>query len=119
MGLKSTFANAAKSAFNAAGDAKITVTYTARTIGGYSPPTDTTAVTETDYSIDVIRVNTTRKELETTEEPKMMEIMFQQADLAVTPELEDIVTIDSEDCLITKIDADPADATWTLTLVRP
>lgn len=121
MGLKSTFAKAAKTAFNAIDDVKITVTYKAVIIGGYSPLYDRTTVTETEYAIDVVKLDPRRHQNETREEPFDVVIMFPQEDLAIVPSLEDTIIINNEVYQIAPkgIESDPADATWTISLLRP
>jgi len=121
MGLRQTVANAVQSAFTAIGDVKVSVTYQAMLIGGYSPASDTAAFTLTEYILDAVKIAPTRFELAEGAEPYTLKLLFRQADLPVTPKPEDTVVIGSETFQIADdgIRGDPADATWTIRLMRP
>lgn len=96
MGLASTVASAVATAFEQVGDLKTTVTYVAKTVGGFNVPDDTFVDTELSTVVDVVEVAPTERELEwfPATDITTKKLLIRAADLLnVAPTLRDRVTI--------------------------
>ena len=120
MGLSATISAGVIKAFETVGDVKKTITYHSVSIGVFDPTLDTRADTVTDYSVDVIE--TTIKQAEQDWTPVVRDskkILIPAANLAVTPNENDYVTLDGLTWEIIKINGVPGGSLHILFIRQP
>lgn len=120
MGLKDTIKTAVDSAFSAMDDLRTTITFK-RVVESYSATTGSVTNTATTYTItDAIKVRYKQNETQnSTVLPTDSKLIFKQADLAITPDLTDLITISSVDHQIVQIKEDPSNTIWIMQLRKP
>lgn len=117
MGLRTTIDKAVGTAFKAAGDIPIAVTYNSITIGAYNPATGTTSTTTASHPVEAIRDDYKAYEIDGEAiKPFDKRILIRQSKLPVTPKLTDTVVIDAVTWNVVNFEQDPAGATWILQL---
>ena len=114
MSLARAFREAAKAAFRAAGDVKISATFKKSSGSSYNPTTGVVTESLAATTLDIIRV-------ETSSEDKMGEHLPDVSGLylilgsdisGVTPESGDILTVEGHDKTIIDVVTDPIKAVW-------
>jgi len=116
MGLKEAFKAAVQTAFNAAGNVKISITYTSNPPPVYDPSTGVATPNTTDYSLtNVIREDYEAMEIDGLAiQENDAKLLIPVDDLTPNPKIDDYVTMDSQQWNVVNKYKDPADALWTL-----
>jgi hypothetical protein len=120
MSLRAIAENATRTGFKVAGDIPVTCSVTRTTGQTYDPVTDTyTGGTATDYEFEGIMSTDTRQFREgSTVQAGDMRLMVRQAEVEITPELGETVTVDGTDWQIVNYMQDAAGATYRMQVRR-
>lgn len=120
MGLTSTFRNAAKKAFKAAGDVVRSVTYTEVALGVYDPAAGTRSVTATNYTVDALLVGLTdREQAWFPADANVQKAIVPYYSLSIEPSSQDYFTIDGARWEIVKILTPPTKAIRVFYIQEP
>lgn len=120
MGLRDAILSAVSSAITATGDIAESITYIATSKANYDVYTGKKEVIETQYPLNAIVTIVSDKVLKgsiASGNTGELSVLFAAKGLAFTPKTNDIVLRNSERYAISKIDTDPANASYTL-LIR-
>ena len=115
MGLKETILGAVKAGFGALGNLKESVTYKSFAASStYDPATGTVTRVETSYTLSGLFLEYAKRDIDGEQiKPHDQKFLFQQADLSVTPTLQDRITrATGANWEIVGVSEDPAHATW-------
>lgn len=116
MGLKEAFKAAVQTAFNAAGNVKISIIYTSNPAPSYDPDTGVVTPNTTNYAMtQVIREDYKADEIDGSAiQMNDVKLLIPVDDLTPIPQIDDYVTMDSRQWNVVSKHKDPADALWTL-----
>ena len=121
MGLRDALLSAVSSAITATGDIAEDLTYVIKTNAKYDIYSGKKEATETTYALKaiVIIVGANAKTGEIVSgSTGELSVMFASKGLTFTPKTNDTIIRNSEQYSINKIDTDPANASYTLTIRR-
>jgi hypothetical protein len=120
MGLREAFKSAAQTAVAAFGNVGVSSIYTSVGVAVYDPAAGTTVQPKTDYTITVILDSFEAQEInQTTVRSFDQKALIPVENLAVTPGLDDYLTVNSVQWNVVNSSTDPADALWILQIRKP
>jgi len=121
MGLRDALLSAVSSAITATGDIAEELTYIVKTNAKYDIYSGKKEATETQYTLKaIVTVGAEKSKVGeiATGNTGELSVLFASKGLTFTPKTNDIIIRDSERYTVNKIDTDPANASYTLTIRR-
>jgi hypothetical protein len=119
MGLRNALLNAVSSAITSTGDIAESITYRVKSNPVYDVYTGQMANDETDYTITAIvsvASEDVKSGLKSVGNTGELTVIFSSKGLAFTPKTDDTIVRSAEIHTISKVDKDPAGASYTLTI---
>lgn len=120
MGLTATFRNAAKKAFQVAGDVVRDVTYVEVTLGAYDPATGQSAVTPTNHTVKALLCGLTdREQTWFPADANVQKAIVPYSELSIDTSSQDYFEIDGVRWEIAKITTPPTKAIRIFYIAEP
>jgi hypothetical protein len=115
MGLKEAFQKAAITAFNAAGNVKVSAVYSRNPDPTYNTSTGVVTEDPTEYSVNAIRDEYKFDDVDGVNiKPEDIKLLILNSELSIIPKEKDFITISSTRWNVVNWNIDPADAVWTI-----